>query len=313
MTDGASPGEGSICLTFDFDTMAAWMGSFKAVTPGVLSRGEFGGRVGIYRVLDVLDRYQIPATFFIPGYTADSFPDAVKEIARRGHEIGHHGYLHESPTEYLGDPGGERAMYEKGTEALERVAGVRPAGYRSPGWDLTENSIRLLAELGFRYDSSQYDSPRIPQRIRGVPRTPYRLELGEGREIWEYPVTVWPVRGRSVPMGGGAYWRALPTSVLRRALREVAAENSHPVLYFHPYELDPQPLRATLPESPTPKQRALTAWKSVQRNPGRRLVADRIRAIAREYTLTSYEEAHGEVVERYGARPRSLSRAGVVV
>jgi Predicted xylanase/chitin deacetylase len=128
MTDGAPPGEGSICLTFDFDTMAVWMGSFKAVTPGVLSRGEFGGRVGIYRVLDVLDRYQIPATFFIPGYTADSFPDAVREVARRGHEIGHHGYLHESPTEYLGDPDGERAMYEKGTEALERVAGVRPAG-----------------------------------------------------------------------------------------------------------------------------------------------------------------------------------------
>jgi hypothetical protein len=114
-------------------------------------------------------------------------------------------------------------------------------------------------------------------------------------------------------MGGGAYWRALPTSVLRRALGEVTAENDFPVLYFHPYELDPQPLRAQLPESPTPKQRALAAWKSVQRNPGRRLVADRIRAIGAEYTLTSYEEAHGEVVERYGARPRSLSRAGVVV
>jgi hypothetical protein len=114
-------------------------------------------------------------------------------------------------------------------------------------------------------------------------------------------------------MGGGAYWRALPTPVLRRALREVTAENAYPVLYFHPYELDPQPLRASLPESPTPKQRALAAWKSVQRNPGRRLVADRIRAIAREHTLGSYEEAHGEVVERYGARPRSLSRAGVVV
>jgi hypothetical protein len=114
-------------------------------------------------------------------------------------------------------------------------------------------------------------------------------------------------------MGGGAYWRALPISVLRKALRDVTAENAYPVLYFHPYELDPQPLRASLPESPTPKQRALAAWKSVQRNPGRRLVAERIRAIGREYTLTSYEEAHGEVVERYGARPRSLSRAGVVV
>jgi hypothetical protein len=114
-------------------------------------------------------------------------------------------------------------------------------------------------------------------------------------------------------MGGGAYWRAFPTSVLRRALREVVAENAYPVLYFHPYELDPQPLRAALPESPTPRQRLLATWKSVQRNPGRRLVADRIRAIAREFTLGSYEEAHGEVVERYGARPRSLSREGVVV
>ena len=102
-------------------------------------------------------------------------------------------------------------------------------------------------------------------------------------------------------------------ALLRRALRQVADENAYPVLYFHPYELDPRPLRAALPESPTPRQRLLTAWKSVQRNPGRRRVADRIRAIAREFPLVSYEEAHGEVVERYGARPRSLSREGVLL
>ena len=185
------PGSGSICLTFDFDTMAAWMGGFRAVTPGVLSRGEFGGRVGIYRVLDVLDRYQIPATFFIPGYTADSFPATVKEIAERGHEIGHHGYLHESPTEYLGDPDGERAMYEKGLAALDRVAGVRPDGYRSPGWDLTDNSIRLLAELGFRYDSSLAadDYNCYFARIGDVPRTDGGYLFGEPSEIVEIPVS----------------------------------------------------------------------------------------------------------------------------
>src|SRR3978361_1070354 len=65
------PHEGAVCLTFDFDTMAAWSGSFGASTPGILSRGEFGGRVGIYRILDTLDRYDIKATFFTPGYTAD--------------------------------------------------------------------------------------------------------------------------------------------------------------------------------------------------------------------------------------------------
>jgi predicted nucleic acid-binding protein len=173
---------------------------------------------------------------------------------------------------------------------LENLGGKRPLGYRAPAFSITRETTwayDVLADLGFRYDSSQYDSPRIRERIGDVPHTPYRLALSEGREIWEYPITVWPVRGRSVPMGGGAYWRALPTAVLRRALREVVAENSHPVLYFHPYELDPQPLRATLPESPTPKQRALAAWKSVQRNPGRRLVADRIRAIAREHKLVA--------------------------
>src|SRR5213079_388225 len=254
------------------------------------------------------------ATFFLLGVTVRRYPDLVHELAARGHEPACHGFGHERVHRQTRDE--FRRDVEASAELIEQTTGRRPVAYRAPAFSITRETpwaYQVLAELGFRYDSSQYDSPRIPQRIRGMPRTPYRFELDEGREIWEYPVTVWPVRGRPVPMGGGAYWRALPTSVLRKALKEVTAENSHPVLYFHPYELDPQPLRATLSESPTPRQRALAAWKSVQRNPGRRLVADRIRAIARDYTLTSYEEAHGEVVERYGARSRSLSREGVVV
>jgi polysaccharide deacetylase family protein (PEP-CTERM system associated) len=265
-------------------------------------------------IFELLDELSAKATFFVLGMTAERYPDLVRAIAAQGHELACHGYAHRRvPTQSRDD---FRADVERCAELLENLGGKRPLGYRAPAFSITRETTwayDVLAELGFRYDSSQYDSPRIRERIGDVPHTPYRLGLSEGREIWEYPITVWPVRGRSVPMGGGAYWRALPTAVLRRALREVVAENSHPVLYFHPYELDPQPLRATLPESPTPKQRALAAWKSVQRNPGRRLVADRIRAIAREHKLGSYEEAHGEVVERYGARPRSLSRGGVVV
>jgi peptidoglycan/xylan/chitin deacetylase (PgdA/CDA1 family) len=196
VTSGAAPrepaaGQGSICLTFDFDTIAVWMAGFRAVTPGVLSRGEFGGRVGIWRVLGVLDRYQLPATFFIPGYTADTFPEAVRAIAERGHEIGHHGYLHESPTLYLDDPDGARAMYEKGLEALGRVAGVRPAGYRSPGWDLTGNSIALLEDLGFRYDSSLAadDYHCYFARTGDVPRREGGFQFGEPSGIVEIPVS----------------------------------------------------------------------------------------------------------------------------
>jgi polysaccharide deacetylase family protein (PEP-CTERM system associated) len=265
-------------------------------------------------ILGLLDELGTRATFFVLGITAERYPDLIREIAAGGHELGCHGYAHlrvheQTPEEFRRD-------VERCAELLEQLGGRRPLGYRAPAFSITRDTpwaYEALAELGFRYDSSQYDSPRIPRRIRPVPTTPYRLELPSGREIWEFPITVWRVRGRSVPIGGGAYWRVLPAPLLRRALRQVAAENAYPVLYFHPYELDPRPLRAALPESPTPRQRLLAAWKSVQRNPGRQRVADRIRAIAQEFPPASYEEAHGEVVERYGARPRSLSREGVVV
>jgi polysaccharide deacetylase family protein (PEP-CTERM system associated) len=265
-------------------------------------------------VFALLDELGARATFFVLGMTAERYPDLVREIAQRGHELACHGYAHERVHRQREDD--FRRDVERCANLLEQLGGRRPLGYRAPAFSITRDTpwaYETLAELGFRYDSSQYDSPRIPRRIRAVPPTPYRLELPSGREIWEYPITVWHIRGRAVPVGGGAYWRVLPSALLRRALREVAGENAYPVLYFHPYELDPRPLRAQLPGSPTPRQRLLAAWKSVQRNPGRRRVADRIRAIAREYPLVSYEEAHGEVVERYGARPRSLSREGVLV
>ncbi len=185
------PHRGTICLTFDFDAMSSWMGPFGATTPGIVSRGEYGARVGVPRILDLLDRYQLPATFFIPGHTVDSFPDLVKEIAARGHEIGHHSYLHESPTLFVDDPDGERAMYEKGIAAIERVTGARPFGYRSPGWDLTNESIRILSELGFRYDSSLAadDYHCYFARIGDVLHRDRAYEFGQPSEIVEIPVS----------------------------------------------------------------------------------------------------------------------------
>jgi len=267
-----------------------------------------------HAIFDLLKELDAKATFFVLGLTAERYPDLVREIAARGHEIACHGYAHERV--HTQTPDEFRRDVERCADLLEELTGRRPTGYRAPAFSINRDSpwaYEVLADLGFRYDSSQYDSPRIPRRIGPVPAAPYPLQLPSGREIWEFPITVWRVRGRAVPIGGGAYWRVLPAATLRRALRQVTGETAYPVLYFHPYELDPHPLRAVLPESPTPRQRLAATWKSVQRNPGRRRVADRIRAIAREYPLAGYEEAYGEVVERYGARPRSLSRAGVVV
>jgi peptidoglycan/xylan/chitin deacetylase (PgdA/CDA1 family) len=140
-----------VALTFDYDAYSLWIGTFGAKSPSMLSRGEFGP-IGVRRILATLASYKIPATFYIPGHTAYAFPKTVVDVAAAGHEIGHHGWIHENPVTV--SPERERWILVKGFEALETVAGVRPVGYRSPAWDNSPDSIPLLLEYGFEYESS---------------------------------------------------------------------------------------------------------------------------------------------------------------
>ncbi len=158
----------AVSLTFDFDAESAWLGAFKVDTPSALSRGAYGANEGVPRILKLLETYDLPATFFIPGDTADSHPDVVKRIIDAGHEVGHHGYLHEPP--HLLQPDEERSIIERGLEALARH-GVTPTGYRSPSWELSKATYPLLADYGFRYDSSMLARD-----------TPYWVEV-DGRQF----------------------------------------------------------------------------------------------------------------------------------
>jgi peptidoglycan/xylan/chitin deacetylase (PgdA/CDA1 family) len=141
----------TVCLTFDFDAMSAWIGFNKSNNPTTISRGEFGA-IAVTRILPLLERQNVKATFYVPGHTALAYPGLVRRIAAEGHEIGHHGWVHENPAEF--DLAGERAVFAKGLEALDRVAGVRPVGYRSPGCDFSPNTIDILLENGIVYDAS---------------------------------------------------------------------------------------------------------------------------------------------------------------
>jgi polysaccharide deacetylase family protein (PEP-CTERM system associated) len=258
-------------------------------------------------VLSLLDEIGTRATFFVLGMTAARYPDLVREVAERGHELASHGYAHERVYNQTRET--FRADLERGLEALEAAAGVRAVGYRAPAFSITRDTpwaYDVLATAGFEYDSSQYDSPRIPRRIAPMPRTPYRLRLESGRELWELPVAAAAVGRRSLPVGGGAYWRLLPAPVIARSLRGLVERGAAPALYFHPYEFDPEPLRADA-GGPAARLRAL------QRNVARGTVAARLRKIAREFPLLPYGTAVKDLAERPGARAKTLSGAGVLV
>nr|WP_180205537.1 polysaccharide deacetylase [Pseudomonas sp. SbOxS1]NYU05653.1 polysaccharide deacetylase [Pseudomonas sp. SbOxS1] len=175
------------CLTFDFDGVAIWLSTFKQVSPTPLSRGEFGANVGMPRLLDVLERCEVPATFFVPAHTASTYPEIVKRIVAAGHEVACHGYVHESP---VGLPlEEERRLLAQSIEVLEKVTGVRPVGYRSPAWDLSDNTIDLLEEFGLIYDSSlmSNDFETFFARKKDVLSEDI-FEHGEQSDVLEFPV-----------------------------------------------------------------------------------------------------------------------------
>lgn len=179
---------GTVCLTFDFDAISIWIGPHNAKSPSMISRGEFGA-LAVERILRLLDREQIPATFYIPGHTVETYPDHVRAILAAGHEVGHHGYLHENPVRLTLEA--ERRVLERGFEAFEKVAQVRPIGYRSPAWDNSPNTIDLLLEYGFRYESSLMGRDFEPYWCRTGdvidPDGPY--QFGEPVDLVELPVS----------------------------------------------------------------------------------------------------------------------------
>lgn len=177
----------SCCLTFDVDALTLWGTVFGAKGPTEFARGEFA-TVAVPRILKLLDAFGAQATFFVPGHTALTFPDMVRDIAIAGHEIGHHGWMHETA---LGpDREHEEHNLIRGIAAIEQVTGTRPRGFRAPA-EFSDHTIELLLEHGFLYDSSFHggnDTSAFRVRIgdRWIDDEPYRF--GEPTELVEMPV-----------------------------------------------------------------------------------------------------------------------------
>jgi peptidoglycan-N-acetylglucosamine deacetylase len=140
----------TVALTFDHDAISSEVD--RGDGPTLRSRGEFGPRVGAPRILELLEREAIASTWFVPGHTLVSFPDSVAAIVAGGHEIGCHGWAHEDLAALA--PELERDVMERSVEAVGRLSGKAPRGFRAPYWSLSEGTLELAASLGLQYDSS---------------------------------------------------------------------------------------------------------------------------------------------------------------
>ena len=176
-----------VCLTFDFDTQSAFIAR-GMTTPTPLSRGEFG-LVAAPRILAMLKSRAIRATWFIPGFTIESHPHACEAVVADGHEVAHHSWAHIPPAQQ--SRAEEEADLVRANEAISKLTGRKARGYRSPSWDLSDNTIDLLLAHGFVYDSSLMGGDYWPYRARRGDRVELGKPFGFGEQttLIEMPIS----------------------------------------------------------------------------------------------------------------------------
>lgn len=187
------------------------------------------------RMLALLDRFGLRATFFALGRVCEKFPQLPSTIASAGHEIASHGYGHELL--YRITPDRFRWDLKRSLDIIESQIGRRPIGYRAPGFSVTQHSLwagPIMAQLGIRYSSSIFPIAGRRYGISKAPRFPHRWDTCN---LIEFPMTTVRRLGRNLPVSGGGYFRLLPGPILSAAIREVNRQGQPAVVYLHPYEL----------------------------------------------------------------------------
>ena len=140
-----------VALSFDSDHESSTL-RFGQNSPGKLSQGEYGSRVGVPRILRLLDKHGIKGSFFVPAVVAMLHPDEQRSVVEQGHEVGIHGWIHEfNSTLPAAD---ERDLQMRAADVLEEITGVCPVGIRTPSWDFSPQTLAISREMGLLYDSS---------------------------------------------------------------------------------------------------------------------------------------------------------------
>ncbi len=186
----------ALFLSFDVDAESAWLG-MDAANEGRLVKLSYGGyeaRVGLPKILELLANYEIPATFFVTGWTVDAYPKLCEDILKAGHEIAHHGYMHYRP-----EPGNLDLMEEeldRGFDAMRRQLGIRPIGYRAPGGEGYAEFLKLMKEKGLRYSSSWRDDILPYRHVTGGEGGIVEIPVNFSYDDWLYGMSPRPLSDR---------------------------------------------------------------------------------------------------------------------
>jgi peptidoglycan/xylan/chitin deacetylase (PgdA/CDA1 family) len=178
----------------DVDAVAGWLGSYGGEdSPDDISRGIFAGEVGAPRLLELFRRNDLTTTWFIPGHSAETFPEQMRAVAEAGHEIGVHGYSHENPIAMSREQ--ETAVLDKSIELIEKLAGRRPTGYVAPWWEFSNVTNELLLERGIKYDHSLMHKDFEPYYVR-VGDSWTKIDYARTADEWMKPL----VRGEETDL-----------------------------------------------------------------------------------------------------------------
>ncbi len=170
----------------DVDAVAGWLGSYGGEdSPDDISRGLFAGEVGSPRLLDLFKKHGLQTTWFIPGHSAETFPEPMKAVADGGHEIGVHGYSHENPIAMTREQ--EEAILDKCLEVLTKLSGKRPTGYVAPWWEFSPVTNELLLERGIKYDHSLMHNDFHPYYVR-VGDSWTKIDYSKHPDTWMKPL-----------------------------------------------------------------------------------------------------------------------------
>lgn len=194
-----------------------------------------------HRLLDLLDKHQTKATFFVLGWIAERQPQLVQAVAGRGHEVASHGYAHQRI--YTQSPEQFRQETRRSKLLLEDAIGRPILGYRAASYSITAKSLwalDILQDEGFAYDSSIFPIQHDRYGIPSYRRFCHMLEGRGGGQLIEFPISTLRLAGANVPVAGGGYLRLFPYAFIHWGLRRINVTEQQPALvYLHPWEIDP--------------------------------------------------------------------------